>query len=491
MKTINKKVLASCIFAISSSNVFALDMTLADVITKTLDTHPEYQEAEKKVESARQRIVQAKAGYLPTVDLTLGTGYERTENQTTINRNLGNSNKSADANLNRQEAVLSVTQMLFDGFATPARVERSRAEFENQLSYSKEVAEKVAVSAAQAFYAVLREEDNLIIDKQNLRMHKNYQSQIDKRVKSGKSNKADLEQVNSRVALAESQVVQREELLEQAKSEFFRQVGIEAENLIPNEVDYSLVPASLDESVEIAYFSNPRIKSLEAALQASKQTIIESKSAYMPTVNLELTANRNQNMGGIDKKDQSEQAMVRMRYNLFNGGADQANHLASIADEQASTKALEDTKRAVERDIRSAWYEYQLTSKRLISLNEQVRSAKSTKIAYKSQFDVGQRTLLDVLDSEREYNSARETLQTAKLSRDLSVYQLLGLMGQLSDSFTKSEVILELEDASKIDSISEDSLEVMNEDAAQNNVAEEAKAKEIALDQAKELAKVN
>lgn len=453
MKTLNKTVITSFVLAMSASTALADGMTLADVVAKTLDTHPEYQQSTKLVESARQGIVQAKAGYLPKVDLTLGLGYERVENQSTINRHQADSSKSNDANEDRQEASLTVTQMLFDGFATPARVDRARAELDNQASYNKEIAEKVAVQATDAFYAVLREQSNLVIDQQNFRMHKNYQSQIKKRVRSGKSNKADLEQVNSRVALAESQVIQREELLEQAKSEFFRHVGVEAENLVSNDVDFALIPSSLDEAVQISYGTNPRIKSLEAASVASKSSVKEAKAAYMPRVDLELAANRNQDVNGVNKRDQSEQAMVRLRYNLFNGGADKARHLASIAEREASDQSLSDTKRAVERDVRTAWYEYQLTSKRLASLAAQVRAAKATKIAYKSQFDVGQRTLLDVLDSEREYNSARVTLQTAQLSRDYSVYQLLAIMGKLTESFTPDEIILDQEEAEMVELI--------------------------------------
>ena len=446
MKKINKAVMASFMLAMSATTALAEGMTLSDVVSKTLNTHPEYQESEKLVESAKQGIVQAKAGYLPKVDLSLGTGYERVENQSTTNRQLADPSNDNHADSDRQEAALNVTQMLFDGFATPARVARARAELENQVNFSKEIAEKVAVLSTKAYYDVLKEQSNLVVDEQNLQMHKGYQNQIQRRVRSGKSNRADLEQVNSRVALAESQVVQRMELLEQAKSEFYRQVGVEAENLETNDVDFSLIPASLGEALEVAYASNPRIKSLEAALEASKSSIKESKSAYMPRFDLELNATRNQNVDGVDKKDHSEQAMIRMKYNLFNGGADKARHLASISDNQAALKALENVKREVARDVRSAWHELQLTTKRLSSLSSQVKSSKATKTAYKSQFDVGQRTLLDVLDSEREYNFARTTFESARNSRDFSVYQLLSFMGKMTDSFEPQEIILDREE---------------------------------------------
>jgi adhesin transport system outer membrane protein len=451
MKKLNKTVITSFVLAMSASTALAQSMTLNDVITKTLETHPEYKQSEQLVESARQGVVQAKAGYLPKVDVALGAGYERVENQSTISRQTASPSRSDHADSDRKEASLTITQMVFDGFATPARVEQAKADLENQMSYSKEIAEKVAVLAARAYYDVVREQTNLVIDEQNLAMHKNYQSQIQRRVRSGKSNRADLEQVNSRVALAESQVVQRMELVEQAKAEFFRQVGIEANELAANEVDFSVVPSSLEEAIEIAYAANPRLQSVSHAKKSAESSIKEAKAAYMPRVDLEMSATRNQNVDGVDKKDHSEQAMLRMRYNLFNGGADKARHLASIAEDQAAEQNLEDTKRAVARDVRAAWFEYQLTTKRLASLTAQVKAAKATKIAYKSQFDVGQRTLLDVLDSEREYNSARTTFESARNSRDYSVYQLLSLMGKLTDTFAGKEVVLVEEDFELID----------------------------------------
>lgn len=435
--------MTSFVLAMSTSTALAESMTLADVVNKTLSTHPEYQQAQKLIESAKEGVTQAKAGYLPRVDLSLGTGYERIENQTTTNRQVADPARDNHADSDKQEASLNVSQMLFDGFATPARVARAKTDLENQVSFGKEVAEKVAVLATKAFYDVQREETNLLIDQQNLKMHKTYQSQIQRRVRSGKSNRADLEQVNSRVSLAESQVIQREELLEQAKSDFFRQVGMEPESLEKNEVDFSVVPATVEEAIELAYSSNPTIKSLEAAVKSSKSSIKEAKAAYLPRFDLEVGATRDQNLNGIDKKDHSEQAMIRMRYNLYNGGADKARHLASISESEAAVQALEDTKRAVARDVRSAWYEYKLTTKRLAALSSQVRSAKATKVAYKSQFDVGQRTLLDVLDSEREYNSARVALESAKNDRDYTVYKLLSFMGKVTDTFVEEEVILE------------------------------------------------
>lgn len=450
MKQINKKMMTSFALAMSATTALADSMTLADVVTRTLDTHPEYQQAQRLVESAKEGVTQAKAGFLPKVDLSLGTGYERTENQSTINRQVANPSRSDHADSDRQEASLTVTQMLFDGFATPARVEQAKANLENQVSFGKEVANKVVVLSTEAFYDVQKEQTNLLIDEQNLKMHKTYQSQIQRRVRSGKSNKADLEQVNSRVALAEAQVIRRQELLEQAKSEFFRQVGLEADVLENNIVDYALVPASLEEATDVAFATNPRIKSLEAALKASESSITEAKSAYLPRFDLELEAKRDQNINGIDKKDHSEQAMVRMSYNLYNGGADKARHLASLSEREASRQALADVKRSVTKDVRVAWFEYQLTSKRIASLSAQVRAAKATKIAYKSQFDVGQRTLLDVLDSEREYNSARVLLETTQKDRDFSVYQLLSFMGKASDVFEKEEeLILDVEEVNE------------------------------------------
>lgn len=445
MKKLNKKIIATVVLATTASSAFAQGVSLADVISQTLENHPEYKQSQELIKSAEFGVKEAKGGYYPKVDAALGTGYERVENLSTINRGLATGG-SKDVDLNRQEASLTLRQMIFDGFKTSSRVEKSQSQLQNQISFSNEVKEKVAALATRAYYDVLREQTNLLIDEQNLATHKKYQKQIEKRVRSGKSNRADLEQINSRVALAASQVVQRQELLEQAKADFFRQVGFEAQNLKGNEVDFSLVPTTLKEAVNVAFISSPRIKSAEHEFKTSSAAVREAKAAYAPTLNLELSAKRDQNVDGIKKKDHSEQAMFRVKYNLFNGGSDKARHLGALAEKQATIKKVEDIKRDVVKDVRAVWYEYLLTTKRLQSLSDQVKASNATKQAYKAQFDVGQRTLLDVLDSEREYNFALTAFEGAKNSRDFSVYQLLSLLGKLTDSFEGRESLLKKED---------------------------------------------
>jgi adhesin transport system outer membrane protein len=60
-----------------------------------------------------------------------------------------------------------------------------------------------------------------------------------------------------------------------------------------------------------------------------------------------------------------------------------------------------------------------------------VKSSDTTRASYASQFDIGQRTLLDLLDSENEYFTARSTYANGKYIEIAARYRILNAMGQL------------------------------------------------------------
>ena len=92
-------------------------MNLSEAIQSTLDNHPEIHAAANSRLSSDEDVKFAKGGYLPTVDLLVGYGRERTDSPST--RALGNHNTET---LNYRDAELRLRQMLFDGFFTSSEV---------------------------------------------------------------------------------------------------------------------------------------------------------------------------------------------------------------------------------------------------------------------------------------------------------------------------------------------------------------------------------
>ncbi|MET0092330.1 MAG: TolC family protein, partial [Sedimenticola sp.] len=95
--------------------------TLSDAVRQAIESNPDVRIETNELLSRREEIEQAKAGYYPQIDLSVGYGYESSDNATT--RALGLSSRE----LTRKEASLTLTQMLFDGYATSSEVERQSA----------------------------------------------------------------------------------------------------------------------------------------------------------------------------------------------------------------------------------------------------------------------------------------------------------------------------------------------------------------------------
>jgi adhesin transport system outer membrane protein len=128
--------------------------------------------------------------------------------------------------------------------------------------------------------------------------------------------------------------------------------------------------------------------------------------------------------------------MLRLRYALFNGGADKAEKAQTRLLNQRAGYELDDTRRLVRRDAEHAWFTYQSSVERVKLLEDYVALSLLTKIAYDKQFTIGQRSLINLLDAENELLQARLQLVTAQKDLYLSKYQMLNLSGQLLESLS-------------------------------------------------------
>jgi adhesin transport system outer membrane protein len=96
-----------------------------------------------------------------------------------------------------------------------------------------------------------------------------------------------------------------------------------------------------------------------------------------------------------------------------------------------ATEIARNTNRQVESAVRLAYNAFATARDRLPALERYVKSSDTTRAAYASQFDIGQRTLLDLLDSENEYFTARSTYTNGKFIEMAARYRILSAMGRL------------------------------------------------------------
>jgi len=420
-----------------SCTTFAASDTrsLADVVREALLTNPDVAEARNQWLARREEVKQAEGGLLPTLDLNAGIGYEYTDSPST--RAIGGDNE-----LERRELGLSLRQMLFDGWGTQNEVNRQIARTNSAAARLLSVGESVAMRAAEAYVDLQRNQELTAIADESLETHKRIENQIRLRSEAGVGRRADYNQVQSRVALATVNMIAAETNLLDARAAYQRVVGtLPGTKYAPFSVDKGTLPESVHRALEIARANNPVLQIAAADIDAAQAQHEAAKQFHYPRVDLEIGGNRNNDITGSQGHVEDLSAMLRMRYNLFRGGSDDARERVTAHNINEARDIRDRSDRQLEESIRLAWAAFAATSTQLPLLEQQVVAARATREAYTRQFKIGQRSLLDLLNSENEVLQARQAVVNSRADRLLAQYRILEAMGTLVDHFGAASVV--------------------------------------------------
>ncbi|MBV0933165.1 TolC family outer membrane protein [Marinobacterium weihaiense] len=403
--------------------------TLQQVVVDNIDQNPEVQQALQSYAAVLQEIRQARAGYYPTLDASLGYGYEWTDKQNGIQ----------DQELDRREARLNLNQMIFDGFATRSEVERQQARAASRASNYKDTAQRYVLTAARAYLEVQRREQLLQLAKESLYNHVTLYDQIRRRSESGMGTLASLQQAEGRLALAEVNMLAAENNLRDAQASYRRVVGQPApDTLEPFDSSTLMLPETLAAAVEKGLANQPIAGLAQADVEAAVAQRDAAKSRMAPRLDFEVERRWDHNIDGIEGDDEDLTAMLRLRYNLYNGGGDQAR-IRQTEHQIGEAQAIQrDAQRQIRESVELSWNAHEILQRQLEHLERHVRSSEDTRNSYKKQFDIGQRSLLDLLDTENEVFSAKNQLAEARVDSEIAKLRILTGTGELLEALEVS-----------------------------------------------------
>lgn len=419
---LKKLLLATVIFAISSPSSA---MSLEQAVAMTIASDPELKSVFNDFMSRQEDITAAKGNYLPDVNVNAGVGYEYTNNITT--------QATGNKEYTRKDAAISLSQLIWDG-STIENIERSEFEAESQRFQLLADAQDKSLSVSESYVSVLLSRQLLRLSEDNVDIHKKILTDIERRAESGVGSTADLSQVEARMARAITNMFAARSNLDDAKTQFFRLVNREIDNPIDPEVDALYLPATLDEAISYALKLNPVLKLSLVDIDAANAQYQQNKGTFYPTFTFEADQSWRNDADGVEEDVDEFSAMLRMRFNLYNGGGDQASVRRSAYQINKSKEILNNTSRLLKESTRLSWSAFQLTEQQKEYLAEHVDAASETVIAYEKQFRIGRRTLLDLLNTENELFEARRSYLDAHYSNITAKYRVLNSMGTLLDA---------------------------------------------------------
>ena len=401
--------------------------TLMEAAAYTIESSPDVGIIKSQYLSRTEQIGISKAGFLPTVDLALGYGQEWTDSPSTRTP----ANGHEDVELTRKEASLTLSQLLYDGSRTSNEVDRVTSEATAHRYQLWSAAENITLEVADAYLNVLHAQNELGLAEQNLNDHIEILEGIRERSESGLSSASDLSQVKGRLSRAHANYLSTENNLLDAKARFFKIVGQEPDDLqAVNDVDENM-PLSYEEALQHAGKVHPTLQAARFDVDAAEAQLRVQDAAFRPDVRFELGGTWNDDLDGTEGHNNDRTAMIRLRYNLFNGNADTYREKQAYYQLMEATGIEERAQRQVAEGLSLAWNAYKLLDKQMEFLSGYVEESDKTLIAYEQQFELSRRTLVDLLDAENELFESRRQLLTAERDYTMSKYRVLNAMGEL------------------------------------------------------------
>lgn len=402
--------------------------TLEEAVSIAISTHPTVKKAQAGKRAADEEVDEARADFFPTLDVVGEVGYEYTDNFFTRSQT---ENGSGTEELARKLVVGEARQNLFQGFGrfnrTAAAKERVKLANHNLMDST----EAIGLRATTAYIEVLRARHVAMLAEENVSVHLDVRNNIQYKAEKGRSDAGDFNQAESRLSLARKRLNEARGQLRDAEAGYLEAVGQNPGTLEMPRPPHQTVPQTIDLAVASAEENNPAVLAASDAVRASGFDSKALQSPYYPKFDIKLLGQGGNDVDGVEGADNRFQALVVMDYNLYRGGGDLARHRRAVEKASEARQREAEIRRLVAEQMRVE-YTALLTARENLPLAEtRAQAAARVVSAYRQQFELGRRSLLDVLDVVHELFEANVGVVNTDAEMMRAYYRVLATGGSL------------------------------------------------------------
>ncbi len=398
---------ALAVMTMASQAQTTADSGIANAAQKAIANNPEVTARFNALRASANEVDVARGGFLPQVNLSANAGRERAKND----------RLNPETNtISRSGVTLSANQVLWDGLTVKKEVERlGHARLTRYFEFIN-ASEETALEAARAYIDVQRYRRLVELAEDNYVQHRYAFDQLQSKVKAGVGRGVDSEQANARLALADSNLTTEVANLHDVSSRYLRVVGeAPAQRIsLPKGLLEKGVSVSNSDAVAQALARNASISAAVENLRAVESQAEGRKSAFQPKVEARAYTSAGRNLGNEVDRARDTGAELVLNWNLFNGGSDQARirQFADLVNQAADQR--DQACQNVRQTVAIAHNDIRKLQDQLAALDRNVLAIEKARDAYRQQFDIGQRSLLDLLNAENELYTARRAYANAE-----------------------------------------------------------------------------
>ena len=402
-------------------------VTLEEAVARALQVSPQVVQASTTLGTAEYGTRQAYAAMLPGLSLSSGANLsssERYDPQTNL-RVSGQNNTSYSAGLSANVDLFAGGRNLAAVRSARATVEAAEASLVTQQFAS-------ALAAKQAYFAVLRAQELIRLNEQQIDQAQEQLAAAERRLEVGRATRSDvlrarLQMSNARQALLQSMTQRRD-----AMYTLGRTVGTigPVTAVDPPVLDPEPLAMGVDAMRELVLEEAPIMVSALANVGVAEAGLSQARAQYYPSIGASGGYNWSNNDFGIETGLTSWSTRISISYPLFNGlqreaGVDRANAQVTLAEARA-----EDAARTVIAELESLVAALQLAEERLAILNESVEVAREDYRVQQERYELGSATILELVSSQIALTQAQYDLINARYDYQIAKAELESLVGR-------------------------------------------------------------
>lgn len=422
MKAFGKIMVAAALATCSTAAMAQADggaISMREAIETAIVSNPEIIQAQMNTEAIQFEREQAQSLYFPTIDVEASAGARRLENAT--RRNLGIANDW----LYPLEAQGRLDWTVFDFGRRRAEVLRQAARVDGASLRVVERSEFIALQVARQYLNILLQERIVAAATDNVLFHQQMTNSLGEGVDQGSISIADQQQAEERLQAA---TVLREEALEDlqnARTALRRLTGLDISQVSLPQTFPQQMPADLETAIGLARVANPLVREAQADVDASHAMVTSARAELAPEIGIDVTGRIGEDIDGFQGETNDVRGRVYVRWELFDGGRRAAQVQEMIRRASEARYRLHDRVREAEEDVTNAWTAMTTQGSVGEALERQSQVSDDLLLSYRSQFNIGRRSLLDVLDAQNTRFNTQVRRETSRFSELFAQYQVL------------------------------------------------------------------
>ncbi len=411
-------------------------VSLEEAVNKAIASIPAIGSAQARRQSSEERVRVERGALFPVVNIRGETGAQYTDSPTTRGRASRPPGGDGDTTLWRNEGRIVANQLLYDGGTTFNLIDEAQNNLVAATFRVDDAKRSVALQAIAAYIDVLRNREFVAIAEDNIAAHERLLGNVQRLAdEAGRASQADISQADARLALAQANFENRVGELADAETRYFRSVGEAPGDLEP--IGPIPSPADIDVAgqVQQAVRLNPELAVARALIDARQSAFDATNGLFLPRLELELSASEGDDLDGVQGRDSDYRALLILTWNLYRGGSDSARRREAQANLTAIKFDEADTLRFVRERVEASYDSFEKNAARIPPLQRRVEENSNLIGSYERQFELNQRSLLDLLDVQNEVFVSRAELADARHSGQFDYFDLIAASGELSALF--------------------------------------------------------